>query len=462
MMKKVLIGILIFLAFLVFYVSTIHLTLSLNGEQKIEVPVFQEYDEQGAEGCYRDIFGFCLFKIDVKTVGHVDINRIGSYDITYEASSTWHQKKIERKVFVVDNIAPKISASDDQIATCPGNENINLKYTVFDNYDQDITNRAIERIEDKQFIIEVSDSSGNYSSLKIPITYDDNEKPVITLKGGSVVSLLKGEDYIEPGYLATDNCLGDITNRVKVTNNIDSRQNGKYQVIYTVSDDLGNTTTIQRTVYVYEKNPDVLIGDKVIYLTFDDGPSSYTGQLLDVLKKYNVKATFFVTGKGSDKFIKRAYDEGHSIGLHTYKHQYKEVYKSVDDYFSDLDKVSDRVKQITGIETKLIRFPGGSSNTVSKFNPGIMTVLSKEVELRGYKYFDWNISSGDTSTTSTDKIANNVIKSLRKGNNVVLQHDTKKYSVEAVSQIIEYGLANGYVFAPLDMTSPTVHHTIAN
>ena len=163
-----------------------------------------------------------------------------------------------------------------------------------------------------------------------------------------------------------------------------------------------------------------------------------------------------------EELVKRAYEEGHSIGLHTYTHQYNTVYKSVDAYFDDLNKVSDRVKRITGVESKLIRFPGGSSNTVSKFNPGIMTTLAREVELRGYKYFDWNVASGDTGTTNTDKIVNNVIKSLRKGNNVVLQHDTKKYSVEAVSQIIEYGLANGYVFAPLGVTSPTVHHTIAN
>ncbi len=461
-MKKVWIGILIFIAIILFYGLTMHLTLSLNGDQEIELPVFQEYNEQGAKGCYSDIFGFCLFKPEVKISGEVDTDKLGDYYLTYSISFGWHHKKIERKVSVVDLIAPIISAKDKQILTCPGNEDINSEYTAFDNYDQDITDKVVKRIQDKQFIIEVADSSGNRSSLEIPIVYDDDEKPIITLKGNNTVALLKGKKYVEPGYIATDNCLGDITDRVKVTNNIDYEQNGKYQVTYTVSDDLGNTTKVIRTVYVYEKNPDIPIGDKVIYLTFDDGPSNYTGQLLDVLKKYNVKATFFVTGKGSDQFIKRAYEEGHSIGLHTYTHQYNTVYKSVDAYFDDLNKVSDRVKRITGVESKLIRFPGGSSNTVSKFNPSIMTTLAREVELRGYKYFDWNVASGDTGTTNTDKIVNNVIKSLRKGNNVVLQHDTKKYSVEAVSQIIEYGLANGYVFAPLDITSPTVHHTIAN
>ena len=461
-MKKVWIGILIFIAIILFYGLTMHLTLSLNGDQKIELPVFQEYNEQGAKGCYSDIFGFCLFRPEIKITGEVDTDKLGDYYITYSMSFGWYEKKIVRKISVVDLIAPVISASDEVIFTCPNNEVIDLNYTVSDNYDQNIADKVVKKIENNQFVIEVTDSSGNHSDLRIPIIYDDEESPIITLKGDSVLSLLKGQKYVEMGYTAIDNCLGNITERVQVTNNINYDQSGKYQVIYTVSDDSGNTTKVIRTVYIYEKNPDIPIGDKVIYLTFDDGPSNYTGQLLDVLKKYNVKATFFVTGQGNDQFIKRAYEEGHSIGLHTYTHQYNTVYKSVDAYFDDLNKVSDRVKRITGVESKLIRFPGGSSNTVSKFNPGIMTTLAKEVELRGYKYFDWNVASGDTGTTNTDKIVNNVIKSLRKGNNVVLQHDTKKYSVEAVSQIIEYGLANGYVFAPLDITSPTVHHTIAN
>ena len=256
--------------------------------------------------------------------------------------------------------------------------------------------------------------------------------------------------------------MGNITDRVKISNNVDSDKVGKYTISYTVSDDLNNTTKLTRTVYVYEKNPDVPIGDKVIYLTFDDGPSKYTEELLDILKKYNVKATFFVTSNGSDDTIKRAYEEGHSIGLHTYSHNYSKVYQSVDAYFNDLNKISSRVEKITGEKSKLIRFPGGSSNTVSKFNPGIMTTLAKEVEVRGYKYFDWNVGSSDTSTSDSSKIANNVIKSLKKGSNIVLQHDTNYSSVKAVSEIIEYGLNNGYVFAPLDITSPSAHHTIAN
>ena len=461
-MKKMWISILILVGAFLFYTLTMHLVLNLNGDEYIEIAVFDEYEEKGAYSCYSDIFGFCLYEPEIKISSNVNTNKLGEYVVNYIISSPFHQKQIERKIKVIDKVEPLISVTQESVLTCPNNNDIEVKYTAFDNYDQDITDKVIKTIKNNEYILEVSDSSGNSTTLSLPIIYEDNEKPNINLKGNKTIYLLKGENYKEPGYTANDNCLGNITDRVKVSNNIDNDKEGKYTITYTVSDDLNNTTKVTRTVYVYQKNPDIPIGDKVIYLTFDDGPSNYTDELLDILKKYNVKATFFVTSNGSDKTIKRAYEEGHSIGLHTYSHNYNKVYQSIDAYFADLEKISNRVEKITGQKSKLIRFPGGSSNTVSNFNPGIMTSLSKEVEIRGYKYFDWNVGSSDTSTNDSNKIANNVIKSLRKGSNIVLQHDTKYSSIKAVSKIIEYGLANGYTFAPLDLTSPTAHHRIAN
>ena len=127
--------------------------------------------------------------------------------------------------------------------------------------------------------------------------------------------------------------------------------------------------------------------------------------------------------------------------------------------------MKNKIKSLTGTEPTILRFPGGSSNTVSKkYMKGIMSALAIEVESRGYRYFDWNISSGDASgqALTSNQIANNVIKNL--GNNqtyVVLQHDIKPNSVKAVSSIIEYGLANGYNFAPLTIESPIVHSKIS-
>ena len=461
-MKKIWLILLIFIGIFLFYILTMHLVLNLNGDEYVEINVFEEYQDKGAYSCYSDIFGFCLYEPEIKINNLVDTSKLGEYTIIYTISSSFHQKQIERKVKVIDKTPPLISVKEETILTCPNNHDFKITYQATDNYDQDITDKVITKIEDNQYILEVSDSSGNFTTLTLPIIYEDKEKPKITLKGDKTIYLLKGEEYQELGYTATDNCLGNITDQVKVTSNVNINKSGKYTISYTVSDDLKNTTKVTRIVYVYEKNPDIPIGDKVIYLTFDDGPSAYTNELLDILKKYNVKATFFVTGNGSDAVIKRAYEEGHSIGLHTYSHNYNKVYQSVDAYFNDLNKISNRVERITGQKSKLIRFPGGSSNTVSNFNKGIMTKLALEVEVRGYKYFDWNVGSSDTSTSDSNKIANNVIKSLRKGSNIVLQHDTKYSSVKAVSKIIEYGLANGYIFAPLDITSPSAHHKIAN
>ena len=204
----------------------------------------------------------------------------------------------------------------------------------------------------------------------------------------------------------------------------------------------------------------------IVYLTFDDGPGDYTNALLDVLDKYEVKATFFVTGRGDDATIKREYDEGHTVALHTWSHNYAYVYASVDNYFADLNQIADRVKNITGEDAKLIRFPGGSSNLVSKRYDGrtrIMTTLTREVEARGYQYFDWNVDSDDAGKAKdSDTVYVNVASHLKPGTNVVLQHDIRPYSVEAVERIIQYGNENGYVFEPLSFDSPTVHHGVNN
>ena len=206
--------------------------------------------------------------------------------------------------------------------------------------------------------------------------------------------------------------------------------------------------------------------DSVIYLTFDDGPSSsVTPYILDILKKYNIKATFFVVGTtNNDSLIKREFDEGHTVGLHSYTHKYS-IYKSSDTYFNDLQKISDKVYNITGQRSMIIRFPGGSSNTVSKnYKEGIMSYLTTEVEKRGYTYFDWNVGSSDTETNSAKETCNNVKKRLGRGTNVVLMHDysSKTSNIEALECIIKYGLDNGYSFDKITYDTKVIHHNVAN
>ena len=157
------------------------------------------------------------------------------------------------------------------------------------------------------------------------------------------------------------------------------------------------------------------------------------------------------------------YNSGHNIAIHTYSHSYKNIYSSEEAYFDDLNKIDNIIYNQTGIHTKLVRFPGGGSNTISRFNPGIMTRLSKLLKEKGYVYFDWNVDSMDTSTINSDKIANNVINGMKNNKySVVLMHDIKYANKEALDKILYYGLTNGYTFLPLDEGSPTAHHGINN
>lgn len=213
--------------------------------------------------------------------------------------------------------------------------------------------------------------------------------------------------------------------------------------------------------------PPVVTGNRVVYLTFDDGPSPRTSEILDILKKYNVKATFFVTNQNSqyDYLIKRAYDEGHTIGLHTSSHNYHEIYASEDAYFADLQAIQDKVYNITGYRSTIIRFPGGSSNTVSRFNPGIMTRLTQLVEERGFYYHDWNVDSEDAAGANEERQMNNVMTYSPKHEVVnLLMHDSgNKYAtVNSLEAKIKYYLDNGYSIQPLTPSSPCVHHGVNN
>lgn len=206
--------------------------------------------------------------------------------------------------------------------------------------------------------------------------------------------------------------------------------------------------------------------EKVVYLTLDDGPSQNTQSVLDILDRYKVKATFFVTGAMPEHrhMIKEAYDKGHTIALHTYSHDYPSVYSSVDAYFADLDAIGNLVKEEIGYVPCFIRFPGGSSNTISaSYTHGIMSALVQEVQARGYQYYDWNVSSGDGAVRSADQLVAQATTGVE-NNIVLLSHDSaaKQTTVEALPRIIEYYQNLGYVFKALDRESYAPHHGVNN
>ena len=282
------------------------------------------------------------------------------------------------------------------------------------------------------------------------------------MNGDDYIYISQGGTYIEQGASAIDNCDGDISSNIKISGIVDTNSLGEYKIEYEVTDNSSNKTTIERKIKVISNT------EKIIYLTFDDGPSySITPKLLDILKEENVKATFFIINHSDNLnyLIKREYDEGHTVAIHSYTHNYGKIYASVDAYFDDLNAMKSKIKNIIGIEPKLIRFPGGSSNTISKFNPGIMTTLSKEVINRGYIYVDWNVSSGDAGDAYTkEQIYNNVINNLNSKVNVVLMHDFESNykTLNAIKDIIETAKTQGYQFKALDENSPIIRHRINN
>ena len=205
------------------------------------------------------------------------------------------------------------------------------------------------------------------------------------------------------------------------------------------------------------------LNGKTVYLTFDDGPSKYTDELLDVLDKYDVKATFFVVANSYKyaKQLNRIVDEGHTLGLHSYSHVYSKLYADYDSYVKDVSNVHDMVQKITGVDTRYYRFPGGSSNDVSSVS---MSKCIKYLNDNGYTYFDWNAESKDAEDLSLtpEELKCNVLNYVNsnEGNSIVLMHDLDKHynTVEALPLIIEALKEEGYTISPIDDTTPTFHH----
>lgn len=245
------------------------------------------------------------------------------------------------------------------------------------------------------------------------------------------------------------------------TSNVNMRVPGNYPVIY---------TAYSKDSVMSKKVVNLRIADpnkRIIYLTFDDGPSPNTLKILKILKENNVHATFFVTGQDPSCFsyIKQAYEEGNAIAAHTYSHNFS-IYTNFDTYFKDLEKIQGVIEKYTGHRTKIIRFPGGSSNTVFRKHskdPEFMLKLTKEVILRGYQYVDWNADSKDAETVypNPQNLINAACRTYSK-ELCLLMHDThaKTATVEALPTIIQFFKDNGYEFRTLTSTSYVCHHGI--
>ena len=432
--------------------------ISLKGDEVVQVALNSNYEEKGAKTNFID-------DDNIKITGEVDNKKVGTYKIKYEVKFLGIKVDKYRTVEVVDREAPELTLEGGETVNVCGDAKYEEEgYTATDTYDGDLTDKV--KIEEKDGIIfyTVEDNSGNKTTVRRYINREDKEAPKLTLVGSETDSVVLNSKYSDPGYKASDNCSETVD--VKVEGKVDTSKEGNYTLTYTATDGTGNTTTVKRYVKV-TKNTNKC----VIYLTFDDGPSkTSTPKILEILKKKNVKATFFVINHSSslDYLIKQEYDEGHTVALHSYTHNYKTVYSSKAAFYNDLEKIQDKVEKITGVKQMITRFPGGSSNTISRnYKKGIMSELTKEMKAKGYHYFDWNVSSGDAGGAKTsDAVYKNVTKgiSTKRSNNVVLMHDfeNNNKTVNALERIIDYGLAKGCKFDKIDMTTPMVTHGVNN
>ncbi len=431
--------------------------VSINSPLKEIVNINSSYTDKGIT--ISDILGN---KTIIKSLDEIDTKEDREYNINYTYKDNIFTYHIPKEIVVKDIEKPKIKLTGKSTEYyCPNGEYKELGFKAYDNVDKDITDKVkVERQKDK-IIYRVEDSSGNKREVVRKIIAKDVDKPIITLNGDSNIFLNLNAPYEEAGTTITDNCDGDLSSKVEITSNIDTTKVGDYRVVYKVKDNSNNNSKLIRNIKVREH-----LKPNTIYLTFDDGPrDGTTDVILDILKEKGIKATFFVTMNGSDSLIKRIVDEGHSIGIHTASHRYDLIYASVDNYFNDLEQVRDRIYNITGVDTKLIRFPGGSSNSISKkYKEGIMTTLVNDTLNKGYQYYDWNVDSGDASfATSPSKLYNSVINNLSHDKyNVILMHDTKTYTRDALSKIIDYCLSNGYSFESLNINTMPVRQRLNN
>ena len=400
---------------------------------------------------------------EVSVKSSVDISKEGDYPIVY----TWRNHSEKAVVKVRDTTPPDLEVKD---YTTDMTEEIKPEMFVEKTEDlSDVTVRFAEEgswDEEGNYTVEIlaEDASGNQTVKDAVLTRKkDTQKPEIqgvqdlTVKQGKVLDFSQG-------VTVTDDM--DPSPSLEIhSENVDLAVPGSYQAVYTAKDRSGNQEEIVQNITV-EANPEW--DEKIVYLTFDDGPSDNTKKILDILDQYKVKGTFFVTGNNQKKndLIRLAYEKGHSIGLHTYTHDYASVYASEENYFKDLQEISDMVENVTGEKSCLIRFPGGSSNTISKkYVPGLMTRLTKAVQEKGYQYFDWNCDSTDASGNNVpeEKLVAEATSSCAKHINI-LMHDTdaKDTTVKALPKIIEHYRKLGYAFKGLTIDSYAPQHHVNN
>lgn len=209
-----------------------------------------------------------------------------------------------------------------------------------------------------------------------------------------------------------------------------------------------------------------VLPEKWVCLTFDDGPSKTTPEVLRVLNAAGVHATFFVVATDYNEtylpLLTEAAAAGHQIALHSASHEYRDIYRSSEAYWKDIALLKERIAPYVDAESiRYLRFPGGSTNTVSRRygGKGLMQQLKTEVEEKGYQWVDWNVCAEDAAggKPSADTIYRNVVRETGEQTHcVVLMHDssTTRTTAEALPDIVQWYADNGYTFLTVAQAMP--------
>ena len=299
------------------------------------------------------------------------------------------------------------------------------------------------------------DLSGRYQKLETETAKLEKDNSGLNEKlEENTAKLEEKEKYIEGQKEYISELSEQIQDFGKEDSEEDSSQDGWYSP--SKSDDP------YPNLYADKDDLPVQSGQKYVYLTFDDGPSSLTPKVLDLLDQYDAHATFFVVTNNNEEYaeyLSEIVNRGHSLGLHSYSHNYNQIYRSVDAFLEDYEKIYDWVYEETdGYSPCLFRFPGGSNNGSSY----VVNNIIKEMERRGFTHYDWNVSSGDgSSLTTTENIIDNTCSNVGYIDNpVILMHDGsgKNATLAALPTVLQKLSDAGYEFRSLDQNSEPVQY----
>ena len=286
---------------------------------------------------------------------------------------------------------------------------------------------SCSKTEDENIIRPSTVSDSRLAATPVEVSLSDSEMEVgictiheITAVGGRKIS-----------WTSSDESVATVDNQGRIT----GIKAGECDI--TAANEFGKTAQCHIQV------------KKSVFLTIDDGPLGCCSKILNVLKTNDVKATFFVVKTHDIEMVKRIHDEGHCIGLHTYSHDFSKCYRSDYSYFSDLEKLKSLIYDYTGETPDIVRFPGGTSNTMMN-RLGMRRMVSGLDDL-GYRVFDWTASSGDATAEriSYDRAASNVLRNCYKDVNIVLMHDWEP-APKSLRVIISYLKEKGFTFDTLD------------